>query len=474
MKSLIMNQVRIEQTERQLVFLRKAIADWLKARRADDRDENEQYIGRHKTQLEAIESVLLGAVKAIADQIDDLKQRIEQTDVEDAYARCRDYDETLVWVDRFWGYFRDKFDQRNDHRRFGRFLKAADEVVWSCYHQVFSTTPKHAPAPLCFVEPEYSPAAILSDQLPNDLRLKADVAYLDDFLASLPVPILRLPPWCVDSPWWLVYVGHEVGHHVQHNLELSAHFEIGLRAAAAANTTVQDEINAWGRWGEEIFADVFSIALMGPWALWAITEAEMSTPSDMLTPRLRYPESVVRIAIMKETADRLGVFDKASLRGLDLETISKNNNRAERDMAMVKTVVDFAVGELPRGLGTIQALAGFDRKVFQAGGAIENWAGLLRGVEPPAEDDLSTGRNIVSGSLCAWATISKLNHDQREPERARLAENTINVLLKSGPKGTRGDLMRDGAEPGLGRQLGEDLLQKSRSRSQGASTGGRV
>jgi hypothetical protein len=62
---------------------------------------------------------------------------------------------------------------------------------------------KRWPAPLAFIEPEYSPAALESDkQLRTQVPLEAEVRSLDNFLQSLPIPLLRLPPWCVAAPWW--------------------------------------------------------------------------------------------------------------------------------------------------------------------------------------------------------------------------------------------------------------------------------
>src|SRR5262249_48257089 len=156
--------------------------------------------------------------------------------------------------------------------RVSSLLRAADEVVWSCYRQVFARAEhrqpelkgKRRPAPLAFIEPEYSPAALESDkQLRTQVPLEVELRSLDDFLQTLPIPLLRLPPWSVGAPWWLVYVGHEVGHHVQHDLDLIGGFRQGMEAAARALHLPKDEVTLWGNWGEEIFADVFSLMILG-------------------------------------------------------------------------------------------------------------------------------------------------------------------------------------------------------------------
>lgn len=122
--------------------------------------------------------------------------------------------------------------------KFRSALAAADEVVWSCYHSpclaaaARSDKVRHGAAPLAFIDPQYSPAAVEADKPPPaNLELTVNVASLED-VKKLPIPLLRLPTWCVNAPWWLIYVAHETGHHLQHDLGLIGHFRRGMEAAA--------------------------------------------------------------------------------------------------------------------------------------------------------------------------------------------------------------------------------------------------
>src|SRR5262249_15000662 len=152
-------------------------------------------------------------------------------------------------------------------------LKAADEVVWSCYHEVLFRAQQrrksftHGPAPLPFVAPEYSPAAIESDRpLPPGLTVSVEPPGWDpaihDLLKTLPMGLLRLPPWCVRSPWWLVYIAHEVGHHVQSRLELEEPIRNAIGAAVSRHEAAI--VPQWQGWAKEIFADFFSVLMVGP------------------------------------------------------------------------------------------------------------------------------------------------------------------------------------------------------------------
>jgi hypothetical protein len=404
-------------------------------------------------------------MERLAEKLGEVRNDLLHLEVEEVYDQCRNYDQSVIWVNRLWSFFRDKFDQRDEPQRIGPLLKAADEVIWSCYWQVFATNqiaPQH-PAPLCYIEPEYSPAAIVSDQpMPHGLRLEADVDFLDEFLATLPLPVLRLPPWCVNAPWWLVFIAHEVGHHIQHELDLVESFQQRLREAAQKAAASPAESKAWGDWGEEIFADLFSLLMVGQWALWAMTDVELSTSTEMLAPKPRYPSAVVRLALMAEIATQLKLDTPPALRGVDLQAIAQGN----LNFGLVKAMAEAALTWFQEHCGAPADFCGFDRTTFQDGGAIENWANLLRApAPPPGEKNLASARQIVSGAIAAWAEVSGIaDVQQRVEEKTRLIKHTLQALQESGPEGTRADAQPDGKRPEKGRELAELLLGQSRKR----------
>ena len=67
--------------------------------------------------------------------------------------------------------------------------------------------------------------------------------FMQTFLAGLPIPTVGLSEGCGQAPWWLIYIGHEVGHHLQHDLaakrgsdEVPRLLQDAVVAAAAAGT----------------------------------------------------------------------------------------------------------------------------------------------------------------------------------------------------------------------------------------------
>src|SRR6266540_5509164 len=165
MKNSLVRQIRIEQSCRRLDHLRETIETWL-ARRGDD-----DQLGQYDTQLEVLRGALVGSVAALRTMIEGLAAT-QATD--QVYAACRANDTRAELVRRVFEYYRGKFDQRED-AIYRPILKAADEVVWSCWAEPFRNaqhddpTLIRRPAPLPYIEPRYSPAAIPREDPPADL-----------------------------------------------------------------------------------------------------------------------------------------------------------------------------------------------------------------------------------------------------------------------------------------------------------------
>ena len=456
--------VRREQTKQQLDLVSQTILDELNTFVALDD------VQLHKTQFESIKSVLEVAIGELKTHLDDLK--LAQLELEDVYDACRDFDEAIIWLQRLWDYLKDKFGQRHSNADVSQLLKAADEVVWSCFHGVLSRAlGQHGPAPLAYIEPEYSPATIQTDHpLPPILRLETDLEFLDECLQTLPIPVLRLPPTCVSSPWWLIFIGHEIGHHVQYALDLIAYFRKELTAVAQAHGFSADEAaETWGSWGEEIFADAFSIMIMGQSALRAMVELETGTADKMVRRKSNYPAPAIRLALMKQLAGQLGLKPEPDLLGLDLEAFANTDPVSAKDYALVPAAIDFVLQPLPDGR-FLQDLCGFDNNIFSDGEKVSGWSLVLTSKNDLAIDKqemlkLNTARYIICGSLKAWADHAKGTepgaYSQRNELRERIRHNTVNALALSGPRETRAAVEKPD-RTGQGKALANLLEQKFR------------
>lgn len=460
---------RREQTLAELDRLQERVGIWLAKR--EQADERRQY----RTQLRALRTLLSQAAEV-------LRAAIEQLDPDALregafYDQCRAHDLRVLWLRRVWDFFREKFDQRDDVE-LGPLLRAADEVVWSCHQPVFDGARTwlgsmgQGAAPLPFVEPWYSPEAYPSDLVPDDLRLAGDAVLPASYLNRLPVPVVRLPPICVGSPWWLVYLAHEVGHHVQHdlleNLGLVRLFreriEDAVRREAGSAVAA-----TWGAWTEEIFADVFSVLMAGPAAVGAMAELEMRNAGDMVQRRPRYPAPVVRLALLADTVGRAsrGSLDgRMALRDLQLDQLAAAHATTRDDLALVGLVVGAVLEPLP-GLGTsLLNLCGFDAADFAPEGAVEEWALTLQGqADRQPEATVRAPRLVASAAFLAWAEMVGRTTDRPWSERRReLAAATLEQIERNRPEGTREAPAAAALPPLLGHELGEILLRADAAR----------
>ena len=87
------------------------------------------------------------------------------------YDRCRLNERRALFLRRYWQYFATKWDQRDDIQ-LGPALRAAEEIVWSCWAAELDAAGAAAPepAPLPYVEPWYTPRAIPRSTPPPDLQ----------------------------------------------------------------------------------------------------------------------------------------------------------------------------------------------------------------------------------------------------------------------------------------------------------------
>jgi len=478
----MLNQTRLEQTRRELKRLQEAIITWFKMRR--ERDKHQQY----HTQLNVLEAVLTAALGRIEAALDGVPLDSSSGTF---YSACRVFDRRIMWVHRVWEYFQDKFDQRDDPL-LGPTLAAADEVVWSCYTEVFQNAAKgepevkQGPAPLPYIELRHSPHAIPRAEPPPDLRSNIDAPFLQEYLKQLPIPIVGLPTDCAHDPWWLISLGHEVGHHVQYDLLPDWHLvelfgeQLGRTVMAHPATMNDNQVaQRWNGWGREIFADLFSILCMGPWALWAITELELADEQTMCKSKTLYPSPVARLALMQRFIEALGLNsqtmnsvvsalrpkDKIALTVPTVEELieiplSAENNQAQgvnTDLSVVPEVAAALAGFSIGTAGPLKQLCGWNKSEFEPYQLVFNLADeLLKPLPPQPLRNLRGARLFTSAAVAAWMAVrNEVDETLRRDKMARLAENVVTAIKESRQEGTRaarGYLVETDVE-----RLGEEL-----------------
>lgn len=449
---------RIDESRQELDQLADEISAWSSRRR--ERDSNRQY----GSQLTALEQVTTVAIKGIREQLDDLDAGLSTGEV---YEICRSNDRRALFVHRFWGYFREKWDQRDDSR-FDALLQAADEVVWSCYVTPFRTAGvERGPAPLAYVQPEYSPHAVVRSRPPQELRTIDDL--LELALSELPVPVIAIPPVCVRRPWWLVLLAHEIGHHVEFDLNdgLPRSLKQVIDGVASDEGL---EADPWLTWSHELFADAYGAFQMGGAHLWALGELERGPDAAMLDPKPAYPPPLLRHAFIAELLRGAGLPLSEALptrltdpREALARLLPDGAGKALQCLMRALTPLARAfVGRPLQGRATLPELCGWDGSALSANGDVGWWRGELTGIrEPVPEQAADVPRLLTAASVGAAAEILDDEDPERRDERiASLRDRLLIVLPQCREPGTRaapGEL--DTRAGTLADLVGENILR---------------
>ena len=439
--------IRVEQTRRELDRTQAEIVAWCAKWKALDKRQ------QFSTPRRLLEDVLTRSLARLRTELDKLPGTREAGAV---YAECARFDRNIAWVRRLWQYYAAKFDQR-ENEKLKRVLDAADEIVWSCYAEAFQNATGGAargPAPLPYIEPLYSAQATPRVDIPPDLRADVDSEFLFACLEQLPISLVALPAQCVDAPWWLIFLGHEVGHHVQFDLlpprELFVAF--GKSLATAVDKAIPGQGDRWKRWSPEIFADAYSVHVVGPWAARAMAELETKDDLAMLTEtssgKSAYPAPWVRLHLLAKLAAALDPTDTVALSGSPEVTLPAEappsavqlRKQAKDAIDAVPEIVDTVVSESVQTLGTLKNLCGWQLPYFTGGGLVDQWATALQG-DPKAllpEKSLTTPRLIIAGAFAAWSEVSAIEDDhEAERARANLTENLLSILPLCAEEGVR-------------------------------------
>jgi hypothetical protein len=347
----------------------------------------------------------------------------------DLYRACRTYDHYLICVRYIWDYYRDKFAQRVDDALVG-VVKAADEVVWSCYRTPLENEwvkrrgVLPGPAPLPFVAPWVSPTAMFKNKplpqvgveaLPEELRTVV-LACLD----KLPIPVVALTPDCVSSPWVVVHAAHEVGHYAHRAIASGESalekFKLALQNAVTVEGVPVEPESPPERWetrAEEIFADLFSVHMMGPWVVWALAELLRDTEERMASDDIaEYPPACVRLALMAEAAVLAGASrSHPALNGI-LATAPAGAGagpaarRAAADLRLVPRVVKAALTARLTGPDSLQAWCDWQPADYSSQvGAFRQALFSLREPAAVIKKTLHAPRLAASGAVAAWAQL---------------------------------------------------------------------
>lgn len=461
--SLLSKQGRREQAVFEVVSLLRELDYWVQGWNETEQNEDGSRRGQYKTQVNAVYSEVHGAASILKSSIDNLNL---EADAGSVYEDCANAERQVLWVRRVWYFFRDKFDQRNDER-FSNLLRAADEVIWSCYRPFFQLSSNEVsvpePAPLPYIDPDFSPSALRRDQRQALANKQADFTLVADAFAELPVPILKIPTTTINNPWALVLVGHEVGHIIGPLIssDFPARFREEIRSAVEEKGGTEEDQEAWFGWSDEIFADLYSVITMGQWAVWALTQFETAREKTMSERRLVYPSPIVRLEVMVELAKKYGL-------SVGSATIpSQPSEEMTRDLNCISTVVDRIV-TLPEISHLVQKLP-FEKSRYEpnnttgAPGEVGQWSRNLLGEgASPRSNQLRSARMIAAACAQAWSEKAFVDASVRQA----LGEATVAKIRASFAPGVRSSAARSKGKHEPGRALFDSIVRNYEELSQ--------
>ena len=363
-------------------------ADWQEATK----------LPQYTTQVESISSEVLTCAKRLRAALESLAVT---GGVGAAYGQCARIEKQIAWLWRAWDYFRSKFDQRRD-KRFAATLHAADEVVWSCYRPFFRQPISERipdPAPLPYIEMEYSPVAVRRDQGSVIAGRPLHEELLAGAFAKLPTPVLKLPVSAVDNPWVIALTGHETGHFVQRMISSKPLEFVGGFRRAIEDAAGDEE---WGSWAVEIFADWYSVLTMGQWSLYPIAQFGSGDAAANAERGDVYPSQLARLDLMAALADLYGFEGSSALKLLGLDEPAEGEfPQYDGDRNAVSAVAK-AIFELPECRQVAEQID-VRTENFLPGGLASQWADHIRNSSArPETSKPDSARLVAAGAVAAW------------------------------------------------------------------------
>jgi hypothetical protein len=388
------------------------------------------------------------------------------------YERCARLDRSLAIAVRLFEWYSSKYDQRLDSE-LAPTLRAADEVVRSCWSEPFALLGRKPPTgPLVYLDPQFDAFATPRVSVPADLRAPAD-SLVADYLRELPVPTIALPGFASREGWWLVLAAHETGHHVQKDL-LPGLEEVTRErvASAATDAGVPDLAVQWAGWGLEAFADAYSTVMVGGAAAWAVDELQHAAPARLFRlapPGGRYPPPAIRLALLGDCLSTLsspagwptGADISASLDTLSDAGLPATTKEAARSQLAILPAVASALIDLPIGPHRLRDLGSVQPDLLTQQEQLKGWARRLAKPEPvlPPLNSRAAARLVIAAGVAAYQTWAG------QPTAASvlpaLQDNLLELLPRCGPPGVLEATPRAADVTALAERLSARLLQET-------------
>lgn len=312
---------------------------------------------------------------------------------------------------------------RLDHRDIADFQvwRCADAVSDSCYAPTFAALRRRCgpdrvplrPYPLPFLSHVPAPYMLPAGYLPRDFAQALGPAGTREFAQRWPLPMVHLPITCKWDPWWMVMLGHEVGHQVELDLEIATPLAAALATAGQAPH--------WAAWSHEIFADAYAVLTLGRAATRALFELVNDDPTGLCQRHPDYPPALVRVALMQALADATGLLNAGAgvPEDFDPAGLAAKDPACARDLAAVPAIVTVLLRPLPGwpcALAELCAPDPEDAPVLQPRQVLAQQFAAYVALQSGAADDLPARRKALRDQ-----TLTKI----RPPGGVRSGAETV-------------------------------------------------
>jgi hypothetical protein len=282
---------RLAEVEAKLRSLDAELQHW-----KDLTEEEGRGLRRHHSQMVRLGEIFHGLTESVRESI--RKVGSDSAVLENVES----WENQILAAHSIWEVFRSKFVMREDEL-FRDVLFACDDLVWSCYRPAmarFSTSRKEPP--LVYFTTTWSPFAVSRDaSFQNEIRSGAGVtgALGDEaffqVLRRLPIPLVGLPWYQAFHLPGALVIGHETGHVVESDFDLTGEIAAALDAAPLHNR------ETWKRWASEVFADLYGCLCLGPAFVGAMMDLLAVSVTAVRTEERKtgkYPTRALRVELM--------------------------------------------------------------------------------------------------------------------------------------------------------------------------------
>ena len=456
---------RLAEADDAIDDTKELIRSWIADRAADD-GESARVFGRFGRHFTTLQDVLDRMLDAIAKSLHEPPEPTGGL----AYERSRTAERRVGKVRATFRWYATKYEQREPRGPDGydHVLLAADEMVRSCFDTAFARTKTpRPPNPLCYLDEHFDAAATPRVQPPSGIPAGDEV--VGEFVRKLPIPAIALPVTCLDKPWWLAVVAHEVGHHVYFDLDPCLEQATQTRVTDAAKAAGDEEvIEAWRRWSTEAFADLWSVLMVGGTVGSMVAQLSAAEPPHLVTlagSTSLYPPVLVRLALFGELARQLGVepagpsaTDITSLLGAHpykaVDPLSREEHLTH--LAVVPKIAR-ALLDIESGGHTMLDVSGFNGDLLRSGGRADSWSLELFNDIPVLTpvDRAWSARTLVTAAArhAADIPVGAADRPQRE---SKLRAYLLETLPRTGQAGVLAEERQPSAVDASG--IADDLV----------------